>query len=612
MIALIFLIISFIAGWSIVQLCFPKLSLLEQAALAWVIALIGTTWIALIASALGGFVIGLWVTSLICAAIGWKWFSWSLVKKAKLPSTSEALFLLGWVVFFLLLFNQAFLPRTRDGLTTVVYTYGDIALHATFIQYFSQQTQVNLTSPIFSSQVIQYPFLVDFHTALLVKTGLSIHWALVLTSLLTIVSACVFLYHFTYEVVKKAIAPVLASCLLFFNGGAFGWRVLNDWHDSHLSFWRFLFHLPQDYTLVTQKAVVWSNIITTHLLPQQGFLFGFTFFLAFLRIWQIVWYSPKIKLWQLVCISLLVSLTPLFHSYTYLVTAPLLIWLTFWLFATKKVSFPRSLLIIAPLLLSIPQVFYLANGKHFLALQLGWLSHENLVSFWWRNMGVGILFLAGVPILFLKIFPKRKFEILLLAPFIAIFLICNVFIFQPYDWDNMKFFLLSFSYIAMLTGVLMAHYWQNIQYKSAICAITGLACLSGVLSLLFVTQTNWQIASVKDIQLAEVIKHTPPAAIFLTANSHNHVVPMLSGRAVVMGYDGWLWSHGVLYDSVANDVAAMYAGASSATQLISTYHINYIFIGPEEQKKYQINTQFFENRFAKFYQDREVTIYKVN
>lgn len=612
MIALVFIIVSFLASLGLIQKLFPKLSFFDQLALSWITSVIFSTWITLFFTWLVGYAVALLLCLILFAGLAYKYFA--IPKKIQKIPIAFKIFLICWGVVFFFIFNRAFLPESNGEVSAVVYSYGDLALHATLINYFTGQSGLLLRSPIFAEQSIQYPFLIDFHSALLVKTGLPLHWTLVITSLLSMLSALTLLFSFCQNITKKHNTAWFATILFLFNGGLYGLAVLKDWQNSGKSFVEFFLHLTKDYTLFPDTYIQWSNVISTHLLPQRGFLFGFAFLMAFLSIWQHTWYQQKIKVLPLIFLSSLCGLLPLFHSYTFLVVTPLLMWLSGWLYHFKRISLKHAVLIIAPsLLLSVGQVVYLSSGKNFISPLVGWLSHDqDIVTFWWHNMGFALCYLLISPFIFWNIFSKKQFEKLLIIPFISIFLLCNLFIFQPYDWDNMKFFLFSYLYIAIITAAVMTHFWKAPLFKTACVLLIVVSCFSGALSVLYTMETVWTINTAKDVQIAKVIKKTNPDSIFLTASTHNHVVPMLGGRAVVLGYDGWLWSHGIDFSSVSEDVKMIFKGDPTTHALLKKYGVNYIFIGPDEEKQYSVNTQFFAKNFSTMYEDDTVKIYKVN
>lgn len=616
MIAVLFIFIATLAGFCITKSFFSKISSLEQLAVGWIVGLTGSTVVAFISVALVGYPWGMISVLGALTALSWQCFP---IKLRRFKWSSHYVPLLGFLVFwniiFIALFNHHMLRSTPEGWRTGVNSYGDLALHSTYIHYFAEQSKFSMISPMYAQQTIRYPFLINFHTALLVRNGLPLYTALVLTSILTINSILVLLYYFCLNITGKYLTPYLASLLYFFNGGSGIFYLFKDWRASKLSLFNFLANLPKDYTNLPELQIYWSNVITTHLLPQRGFLVGLACLMVFLRLWQIVWYQKKVSINQLFFISFLVALTPLFHIHTFLLISPVFVWLLIWSWRTKKITVNQALLLAFPALaLGIFQLLYLVPPEPsatFLRLQLGWKAEGQWLSFWLKNMGLesGLLVLSTVG--FWLVGKKNSYEKLLILPFTAVFIICNIFIFQPFDWDNMKFFLLSFLATAILSAAVLTH-WKNRVVNLGVLLVVISASASGAVGVLYSSQVDWQLATAKDLKLAEVVKNkTPSDAVFLTGDIHNHPIPMIAGRAVVRGYRGWLWTHGIDYTKTDADIVAIYAGTSQAKSLIDAYHIEYIFVGPAERKEYLINEAFFKNQFPIMYEDESSVIFQV-
>ncbi|MHC1635313.1 MAG: hypothetical protein ACXQTS_01640 [Candidatus Methanospirareceae archaeon] len=94
----------------------------------------------------------------------------------------------------------------------------------------------------------------------------------------------------------------------------------------------------------------------------------------------------------------------------------------------------------------------------------------------------------------------------------------------------------------------------------------------------------YKIWSAADIEVARWIRaNTEGDSVFLTANTHNHPIPALSGRQVVIGFEGWLWSHGLSWDEIVKvkeDMRRMYSGNYT---LLKEYGVDYVCIGPYER-----------------------------
>ena len=117
----------------------------------------------------------------------------------------------------------------------------------------------------------------------------------------------------------------------------------------------------------------------------------------------------------------------------------------------------------------------------------------------------------------------------------------------------------------------------------AALAILGLTT-TGALSVIREADLHDQIASTADLALAaELARVLPPDARVLTADAHNHVVPMLAGRGVVLGYRGWLWTHGIDYRELERDVGRMFALEADAPGLFARHGVTHVYLGPGER-----------------------------
>jgi uncharacterized membrane protein len=85
---------------------------------------------------------------------------------------------------------------------------------------------------------------------------------------------------------------------------------------------------------------------------------------------------------------------------------------------------------------------------------------------------------------------------------------------------------------------------------------------------------------------------------------------MLTGRPIVMGYGGWLWTYGIRYLAVKRDVVSIYAGEAQAEELLKKHHVQYIYVGPQEAEL-RVHLDFLA-QFHKLYQSKNITIYQVN
>lgn len=132
-----------------------------------------------------------------------------------------------------------------------------------------------------------------------------------------------------------------------------------------------------------------------------------------------------------------------------------------------------------------------------------------------------------------------------------LFVFFNALLFSVWPWDQLKLFIalyvISLLFISEVNAV-----WQRLAV--------------GVLSLLLVIPAgyevvaylingnNSQIYSKEQLARAEILRSVVPRGqVVLDEGVHNSIVG-LAGRLSYLGYDGWLWSHGLPY----RDRAARY------------------------------------------------------
>ncbi len=644
MFGLFFLLTWWCLGFALLTVCHLTWSSLEKLLASWVIGLI-----------IGGWWYFGWV-----AAVGYGWglpiatttgltiagtvllrkrVKWSDLTTTWWPPTSSSGNKYSYLVFAIataLLLGWFFWTRMLwvgpDGWYSGGGSWADLAMHSSFIHYFASQSSLALRSPIYAQEPTTYPFMVNFATALLIKGGWSIQAALIATGLPMAWISLQLLYWLLFRWYKHSLAAWMGVVVWCCNGGNGWWLAWKDWQKSGVSLLAFLRHLPEDYSIIRDLNLQWSNVVTTHILPQRGFAATLPVILLCLLLWWSVdqatlahKHASQTRKWLLLS-ALLVGSLPWWYVHGFLVALGLFAGLSAWWLWHKQLSWrwiatSWSLVIMC----AAPQLlwqFTQSSGNNTPYLHLGWLApRHGFWQFWWQNLGLALPVWAGGTI---WLWWQRQ-----LAPFIKIvvslltlcFVLCNIVIFQAYDWNNMKFMLLAYLAVAIIVAAAITNWWHDHQktlitntLKKVVLsiAVVGL-CLSGVLSLVKESQSNFVLVSNHDLQMARAVaRSTPAESIFLTGNQHNHPIPMVAGRPTLMGYPGWLWTHGLSYQKLEQDIKHMYAGATDAPQLLALYHVDYVAIGPWEKSQFLVNQAFFDQHFPVKIESNGTTIYQIN
>jgi hypothetical protein len=538
------------------------------------------------------------------------------VLSLKNHAAAVVIFLIWSVIFAQLAVTHNFLQQP-SGLVSGGGAYGDLALHATFTQYFALQPSLDLDSPVYASEKTTYPFLLNFFAGQLLRTGMTLQQSLIVTSLPFMLIFVLFLWRAVRSAGGNTLAWSLAAAFFLLNGGVGIVHFFQDWQTAALPLWEFLLNQPLQYAHLADKNIHWSNILADYFLPQRSSVIGLglasLFFATFFR----AWHSKAARYHELLGVSILIGIIPFFHVHTYIALFPLLVWCVGWLWHARRISLREGLILIGiPVVLATPQLywqFFHTFSESFVRFHLGWMSTQSSVlTFWLRNWGAGVL-LWLISSLTLARSKKVTPQLVILFPLLVLFGITNIVIFQPHDYDNMK--LMLFSYLAVcLISAIEIEKWkvQKKIGKAQVLLLAIAVTLTGAVSVVREMTLRWPIADNGAIAIAERLKsETDPTKIFLTADNHNHPVPMLAGRKVLLGYRGWLWTHGVEYQQVERDVAIIFEGRPRALELLASYQVGYVFISSLEREQFSVNTRFFDDTFEKIVIDQDTSVYKV-
>lgn len=519
-----------------------------------------------------------------------------------------------WMIWLGWLFHTHNFLLTDEGYFSAGSAYGDLALHATQINFFAHQPELDLSSPIYALTPNTYPFMLNFVAGMMVRWGIDLTTALHLTSasLFPVLLGMIWLNLKNLGGTSRSF--VFASSFLLLGGGLGGYYFFLDWFESSLPLTTFLLNQPHQYAHLAAQNIYWSNFVADTLLPQRTYVVGMTVVLLMMavvaQIFNLIKSSSKGQLHlkksalkSLVGASILLGFLPLFHIHSFLVGFALLFWLMMFL-KFKKFLHWRELFV--PLLivvvLSAPQLWWQLSQTTtggFVRLQLGWMAGEDSVGrFWLANLGPSSL------LFFFAIFTAWKkrshlpFLWALLLPLISLFLISNIVIFQPYDYDNIKFMIYSYLGVCLISALFLDDLFKKRAHRWLIFLIIIVINFTGLVSLIRESALKYQLSDSLEIQLAEqIIEKTDNDSIFLTADRHNHPATMLAGRKVLMGYRGWLWTHGIDYQEVERDVLAIYEGTNRSHELLDQYQVEYIFLGPTEINDFRANQNFFAKNF---------------
>jgi hypothetical protein len=187
-------------------------------------------------------------------------------------------------------------------------------------------------------------------------------------------------------------------------------------------------------------------------------------------------------------------------------------------------------------------------------------------------------------------FPAPLLELFLAG--MLVFALCNVVVFQSWDWDNTKLLVYWYLAVGLLVGALCAHWWRRWWRGAAAIAIPTTMLLTGVLVVLRLLPWTppvhaitgpYVVATAQERSMAAIVAATTDSrAVFLTSGRPNDPLLAVAGRTGLMGYYGWLWSYGTVFGSRYTDEQTMYAGCAgtpgscAVPALLRQYHVSYV------------------------------------
>lgn len=335
---------------------------------------------------------------------------------------------------------------TRDGnILSGGSCYGDLPIHMTIAESFlvGCNTKVNwgsfMESPIFSAHAMTYPFLPDFHAAILVRLGSSMRDGFLHPGFFMASSLWALLYYFTLRVTQSRLGSILSVYLVACAGGTGGLRyILQDlqkdpetfnsqtllthtMHDWYQSFERSIYHDVVQHDPTGEWKYLWFAFIPHIMLPQRGANFAYP---VAVLVLSFVWMATdaNISLHQghrrtlLVSAAVLAASLPMVQAHSFIglgliIGVIALCDIHKWL-ADSHLFMSWVYAGIAAIVFAYPQMAQftdtVSSGFKGKFLQYGWLFNNyefgephnsvlGLLNFWYHNLGPAVyLFLFAI------------------------------------------------------------------------------------------------------------------------------------------------------------------------------------------------------------------------
>ena len=393
--------------------------------------------------------------------------------------------------------------------------------------------------------------------------------------------------------------------------------------------------LPSDGGMASVPGLQWYTPLLAWWLPQRTIVYGFAAAVALLVLVYAGLRSETRSRSPFVLAGLLVGVLPIVHIQT-------LIALAITLAVVALINRRREwlALIVIAFVVASPRLVQVAVAPHGSAaaanqypwFEPGWLANAparldaspvNAViatgqairqllnpvwwGFWAANLGLvvplcAVLLIAAAATLVpgragtyaqrvIGAIPRQLFGLFIGA--MVVFAVCNVVVFQSWDWDNTKLLVYWYLVAGLVVGALLTASWRHVWRSIAAVALLVTILLTGVVVMLrfgpWTPAANqvggpFVIVDAQERALAQTVRaSTSSSEVFLTFGIPNDPVLTVGGRTSVMGYYGWLWSYGTVFGARQADVVTMYRGCAETApcrvySLLRRYHVSYVEI----------------------------------
>lgn len=531
-------------------------------------------------------------------------------------------------------------------------SFSDWQAHLTYTASFAYADNTALNLPLATGNNIGYHAGINYFAAMLIPAGATLPGALQVSGAFTVFAFPGVMYSVGMRVFSKQSVALLGTVLFLFFGG---WGVLEffkDFGDNGLDTLR---DLPRTYTRLpevlpaaeqtwwTSNPILMENPIVGHFFPQRPTMIGFPLVLLVLGWMYTAWTdieegratgAPLDRSRAMLFCGLLVGLTPFFNLFAFGVPCA---FVGLWWIGTRFRSEWLYFLIPAAVL-ALPMVIFLQPPSSSLEWPYDWVGQirspggapdgtaavsriGHFFTFWLRNLGFFLPLLVAAQAV-RGVLPKRVAVGLL--PIWLFFLVPNAIKPHPWNGNNTHYFV-----FVLLLGALpiAALFVETVRrYKAAIPGVVLLGLTLTLGGFIDVLATNDQSTSPYPVTMmdgggvavGEWARTTDPESVFVIelgwngTSPHQHPVPALSGRDLVVGNAGWVNDLGIPDWGPRTDHSRTILEAGDGyADLIDIYDVDYLVIGPNFSADWSPNIAFWEEAADVVYRHAGWTVYEV-
>ena len=505
-------------------------------------------------------------------------------------------------------------------------TYGDLCMHLSFITSL-RDMDFPPTYNLLAGTALNYPYLTDSLSTTMMLLGMDLRMAVIVPGTLLMALVYALYMLLARELLGARHKAVAAAALLFFLNGGLGFL-----YDFDMAGRDGLARVKEIFTgyymtPANQPALNlrFSNVIADMLIPQRALLGGWAMGIPALLL--LISSARERSMRQTVLLALWAGCLPMVHTHTFLALGLfsggfLLGRLVLDRDDRRGVLLRAGVYLAITLLLALPQVLGTAVKQTVeggaLRLQFNWVNNSGGLGmidgyfwFWIKNAGLPyILMLCAC------LEAKRRGYLDVVLGMAALYLVAEIVLFQPNEYDNNKLFYIWYMFAAILAadyGSVILQRLAGLRGRVLLAALfLVISTLSGALSLAREAVSGYQLFSKNAVDAGAWIDgHTDRDAVFLTGQQHINPVCSLAGRQIICGSDLYVFFHGLDYQQQARDCRRFYEDPADNQDVLSRYGVDYIYVSDYERAEFDVNLEWIDEHYDLVYQNADVRIYQV-
>jgi len=501
-------------------------------------------------------------------------------------------------------------------------TYGDLCLHLGIAT-----GMVNRPFPptytLLPGAELGYPFLSDTLCSSMLLFGTPLRTAYVLSGSLMLMLVYTGYAIFAWELTKSRMAVAIAAAIMFINGG-FGFLYVLDGAAGDSSMLKEVFTgFYRTPTNMPDLNLRWVNVICDMLIPQRTLTAGWTVLMP--ALYMLTSAMKKNDERTFICLGLWAGAMPMIHTHSFmglgLISAGAMIYSLISCGREERLYVLKNFLIYGGIavLLAAPQLlrwtFPQTVGGGSLRVRFNWVNNNGDDTFidgyfWFWIKNVGIVYLMALP----AAMNMNRTGKALAWGALAIYIVAEIFQFQPNPYDNNKLFYVAYIAVTPMVGAFAVRLWRRLKGLKVrvgmLVIFLILATLSGAMSIGREVISEYRLFSAGEAAAGEFAAGTDEDSVFLTGNHHNNPIAALGGRQIICGTPNYLYFHGIDYTQEYIDMKRMLETPGEYPELFEKYGVDYVYVSSYERGSFDVDEWYFMENCETVFSAGNVTIYK--